>query len=37
MSLVMNYVRGAKGLKLKELVPFTRKYASENLQPATLR
>ena len=37
MSLITNYVRGLRGLKLKDLGPFTRQYASEHLQPATLR
>jgi len=37
MSLVVNYVKGVRGLKLKDLMPFTKKYASEHLQPATLR
>ena len=37
MSLVVNYVKGLRGLKVKDLAPFTRKYAQEHLQPATLR
>lgn len=37
MSLITNYVRGLRGLKLKDLGPFTRQYAQEHLQPTTLR
>ena len=37
MSLVVNYVKGLRGLKVKDLAPFTRQYAQEHLQPATLR
>ena len=37
MSLVAKYTQGLKGLKLKELVPYSRKYAQENLQPEQLR
>ena len=37
MSLITNYVKGLRGLKLKDLAPFTRQYAGEHLQPATLR
>jgi len=37
MSLITNYVKGLRGLKLKDLGPFTRQYAGEHLQPSTLR
>jgi hypothetical protein len=36
MSLVSKFVKGLDGLKVKEVVPYVRKYASENLNRPAL-
>ena len=36
-SHLQNFVKGAKGLKLKELVPYTSKYSKEHLTYSKLQ